>query len=508
MFVFPHKIILKTCGTTTLLLGLPRILELAHAALAPYGLANFAHLPASAPISSLPSASTSTSTSHSHSAEHTAAQQAALGRAVQRVFYSRKSFMFPERQKGPHRDWMSEVAMLDGFFAPSGAAYTVGRMNGDHWLLYMASPADAAAAAAAGSATSEGPAGEKSGSGKDEGVRRHGSMRATAEAKMGRSLPVPASAAGSAAGAGAGTIVEDQTLEILMTHLSPASCARFHFDGSMDNPLLPPTPPPPAGEAAGEAPADGGAISSGSSTGNKGTELGLQLSQQLGLTDLFEETTIDAFAFEPCGYSANAVVLNRNSYASSSSTTSSSSSASAGAQVGSGRARKDGYWTIHVTPEEGSSYASFETNVALGVAPPQGSAAEEESAFATTAASAAQTSAPAGGEESGKAALPLALPHLRKRPTDLVALIRRVIATFEPGKMSITLFVSSDTTGVATPALSSATAFTPVNGATTGWSGESAALLHTLHVDGYRRTDRIAYEFEGYDLVFVSFEKL
>jgi len=44
---------------------------------------------------------------------------------------------------------------------------------------------------------------------------------------------------------------------------------------------------------------------------------------------------IDDHLFEPCGYSLNAI-------------------------------RNDDYYTIHVTPEEGNSYVSFETNVPLG----------------------------------------------------------------------------------------------------------------------------------------------
>lgn len=41
MFVFPHKLILKTCGTTTLLSGLPKILEIAAlVAKFPHSLAN------------------------------------------------------------------------------------------------------------------------------------------------------------------------------------------------------------------------------------------------------------------------------------------------------------------------------------------------------------------------------------------------------------------------------------------------------------------------------------
>jgi hypothetical protein len=55
---------------------------------------------------------------------------------VTRLFYSRKSFMFPERQSGPHRGWTEEIGYLDAMFT-GGAAYTVGKVNGDHWLLWF-----------------------------------------------------------------------------------------------------------------------------------------------------------------------------------------------------------------------------------------------------------------------------------------------------------------------------------------------------------------------------------
>lgn len=71
-FVYPHKLILKTCGTTTLLMALPKILEIAQ---------NYCGL-----------------------------------EQVWRVFYSRKTFMFPDRQLHVHRDWKDEVAFLDRHF--------------------------------------------------------------------------------------------------------------------------------------------------------------------------------------------------------------------------------------------------------------------------------------------------------------------------------------------------------------------------------------------------------
>lgn len=72
MFVWPHKLILKTCGTTTLLLGLETLLKIA--------------------------------------------KETCGFPGVWRCFYSRKSFMFPERQLGPHRTWTHEVSLLDTLF--------------------------------------------------------------------------------------------------------------------------------------------------------------------------------------------------------------------------------------------------------------------------------------------------------------------------------------------------------------------------------------------------------
>lgn len=69
MFIYPHKIILKTCGTTTLLIAIHRLLEIA-------------------------------------------SEYCQLNK-VWRVFYSRKSFVFPEAQLGPHKDWNEEVKFLD-----------------------------------------------------------------------------------------------------------------------------------------------------------------------------------------------------------------------------------------------------------------------------------------------------------------------------------------------------------------------------------------------------------
>ncbi|KAJ1780148.1 spermidine resistance protein [Coemansia sp. RSA 2523] len=94
-FVYPHKLVLKTCGTTTLLYAIPRILSIAR--------------------------------------EHLGAM------CAHQVFYSRKNFMYPDQQEELHQSWAKEVAYLDALF-PDGAAYLIGKTNRDHWHVYLSGP--------------------------------------------------------------------------------------------------------------------------------------------------------------------------------------------------------------------------------------------------------------------------------------------------------------------------------------------------------------------------------
>jgi len=179
-------------------------------------------------------------------------------------------------------------------------------------------------------------------------------------------------------------------------------------------------------------------------TEQSGHVLGARISEELGIDTLFpqEETKLDSFGFDPCGYSANGVVGSGSPHGSASQVPSE--------ELGGG------YYTIHVTPEEGWSYASFECNVPL----PASSSASNNSSSS-------------------------------KRPT-LPDLIKRVVSIFQPSRLSITLFVSTSTSTAIT------------QDGDTNWTAFGKDLLS---IDGYDRKDRIGYEFDGYDLVFACFEK-
>lgn len=97
LFIYPHKMIIKTCGTTKLLLAIPRILELA----------------------------------------------AELSLPVLSAKYSRGSFIFPDAQPTPHRSFSEEVTVLNKFFgslSSGGRAYVIGdpEVPNRNWHIYYA----------------------------------------------------------------------------------------------------------------------------------------------------------------------------------------------------------------------------------------------------------------------------------------------------------------------------------------------------------------------------------
>lgn len=288
MFVWPHKLILKTCGTTTLLSGLPRILEIA----ALFGGFRKNTAPPSRGI--------------------------AVAAAPYRVFYSRKNFLFPDRQRGPHRSWRDEVRTMDKLFA-NGSAYMIGKMNGEHWYLYLTEPHTLLTPPASPSVDSD-----------SFTETETKIMNFPGEVRQARDEP-------------------DETLEVLMTDLEEDNAQQFYLDyatsvaekhyrnfekGRDDHVDV-------FSNTSSDV-SDMDVLPAELTT--EGHALGTMVSEHSGLSevypkDKFPDARIDAYLFTPCGFSANGVVP--------------SPVPNTGTH----------YFTVHVTPEPHCSYASFETNV-------------------------------------------------------------------------------------------------------------------------------------------------
>ena len=332
MFVFPHKLVLKTCGTTTLLHGLPRMLEIAALE------AGFPHVKPDL--------------------------QAGIGAAAtpHRVFYSRKNFLYPDQQRGPHRSWRDEVRFLDKNFV-GGSAYMIGKMNGEHWYLYITGPNTQLTPPASPD-------------------QDDFDSRCTPTRLM--TLPEQMAAAQL-------DEAQDETLEILMTDLDEITARQFYLedasaiaernylrrtqearkdaishlgviqehnssDPSISGRTL-------VGERSPDRSANFDVFAQTSSDHSdlssdegddkltfpeelttEGHTLGTVVSDACGLADVYPvskypDARIDSYLFTPCGFSANGVVPSP------------------------GDAGSAHYFTVHVTPEPQCSYASFETNV-------------------------------------------------------------------------------------------------------------------------------------------------
>lgn len=349
LFVFPHKMILKTCGTTTTLSCLEELFQIVNKEF-------FGKL--------------HTLSSHN----------------IYKIFYSRRSFMFPDKQIQVHQDWKNEVSLLNKHF-DNGKSYVVGDFtSSDHWYLYVGGELD--------------------------------------EEQLASETP------------------HDQTFEILMTELNPDCAAKFI------------TSRKPGAESY---------IASEVEDHDLGHDFGIQTMKETDLDSIFDPSGCthlkhltqlpsptlsdnlelseddemltekkevsapkpkraifdfvhDAFSFAPCGYSSNSICSNQGGF----------------------------YYTLHITPESGWSYASFETNY----------------------------------------------PFSEKSEVSITDVLLRVLRIFEPRKFSMNL-ISENTEGN--------------NSASHEGLRNSHLLLKDL---GYKKQERVKYDLRGeYKLLYLNFEK-
>ena len=217
LFVYPYMLVLKTCGTTTLLRCIGTLIDLGRQ----------------------------------------------LGLEIDWVGYSRKNFNFPGDQAFPHQSFHQELDYLYGHRnlceRLDGSGYTLGPVTSDHWFVFVA----------------------------DHTMRN--------------------------------MVDTDRVLDIMMFDIDPSVAQIFYYANHQTDKHGNAKRPAVEEEEDEE------------SKDEETKRISHLQTTKSGIDALCPGAIIDARAFEPCGYSMNAVLFRS-------------------------------YSTIHITPESGSSYASFETN--------------------------------------------------------------------------------------------------------------------------------------------------
>eukprot|EP00980_Cylindrotheca_fusiformis_P004084 scaffold880_cov132-Cylindrotheca_fusiformis.AAC.80 len=206
LFVYPYMLVLKTCGTTTLLRCIALLIDFGRK----------------------------------------------LGLEIDWVGYSRKNFNFPGDQSYPHQSFHQELDYLYSHRNLSerlqGNGYTLGPVTADHWFVFVA-----------------------------DRTIRHLSLE----------------------------VDTDRVVNIMMFDIDEDVASIFEYDNYEKI--------------------------EGESKEKETRRISREQTLQSGINKLCPGAIIDPRAFEPCGYSMNAILFRS-------------------------------YSTIHITPERGSSYVSFETN--------------------------------------------------------------------------------------------------------------------------------------------------
>lgn len=210
LFVYPYMLVLKTCGTTTLLRCIALLIDFGRK----------------------------------------------LGLEIDWVGYSRKNFNFPGDQAFPHQSFHQELDYLHSHKnlceRLDGSGYTLGPVTSDHWFVFVA----------------------------DQTIRSRALESDT-----------------------------DRVLNIMMFDIDEDVANLFFYDNYEKK--------------------------KGESKEEETKRISDEQTVKSGISALCPGAIFDPRAFEPCGYSMNAILFHS-------------------------------YSTIHITPESGSSYCSFETNQKVG----------------------------------------------------------------------------------------------------------------------------------------------
>jgi S-adenosylmethionine decarboxylase len=173
---------------------------------------------------------------------------------VRDLFFSRKNFSRPEEQSFPHYSFDAEVAFLDDILSHRGIAYTLGRINGDAWHLYMLDHHSTPPGTPSSGLQSPASLMSSSTTTNDDDDNAPATPPATVVA---RTQPKAA-------------VMADQTLEVIMTHLPLETMVQFYkLHDFVD-----------------------------SKTTTKTS----------GIATIFPEAVTDEVMFDPCGYSVNGVL--------------------------------------------------------------------------------------------------------------------------------------------------------------------------------------------------------
>lgn len=240
LFVYPYMVVLKTCGTTTLLRCIALLIDFGRK----LGLGKCV------------GAQTVSFASPIDMFSRKGYAILVILTEIDWVGYSRKNFNFPGDQAFPHQSFHQE---LDYLYSHKnlcerldGSGYTLGPITSDHWFVFVA----------------------------DQTIRS-------------RSLESDT----------------DRVLNIMMFDIDEDVANLFYYDNYDKK--------------------------KGESKDDETKRISFEQTVKSGINTLCPGAIFDPRAFEPCGYSMNAILFRS-------------------------------YSTIHITPESGSSYCSFETNQKVG----------------------------------------------------------------------------------------------------------------------------------------------